>query len=171
MRKKSVFFSARENNRSLWRIGTAQLSAQSMQCATYHRRSVLGPITNYYHWHPMIDHIARKRCAFGRIMWQLRRGISQTRAVPDPHTQCLEVESPFSVWHRIQHVVGFYSRSRSPLDAMPKELQLAGSGLHLGQLHARVCVCVCNNGSPEKMRKQEKLKGVQSLWGCSVSMC
>ena len=31
------------------------------------------------------------------------------------------------------------------LDAMPKELQLAGSGLHLGQLH--VCVRVCDEGN------------------------
>lgn len=78
----------------------------------------------------------------------------KTRGVSDPHT--VWTERPVSVWHRIQHVVGFYSRSRSLLDAMPKELQLAGSGLHLGQLH--VCVCVCDNGSPSG-KTRENLKG------------
>jgi len=60
--------------------------AQSMPCATPRSRPGPGAITHGYHRRPVMDHAARKQCAFGRIMRQLGRGL-------------VSAESPLSVRH------------------------------------------------------------------------
>lgn len=50
---------------------------------------------------------------------------------------------------------------------MLKELQLAGSRLHLGQLH--VCVCVCDNGSPSGGTRENLKGGLRAHKGAQSS--
>lgn len=140
------FFSAGETDRSLWRIK----STQSMW------RNISQKVRPGCH-HSLLSLTTRDWSCSSETPRVWPHNVIEspkTRGVSDPHT--VWTARPVTVWHRIQHVVGFYSRSRSLLDAMPKELQLAGSGLHLGQLH--VCVCVCDNGSSSG-KTRENLKG------------